>query len=285
VLPKSIGEQQTTYTYIPLDPLPVAVTDGDSCAIAGSSYKQLIDSFPDQAVRIAVAQLDQSGSLAFGPAKVGASGHSYQVVLDYISVDATRAPVYVERFTNGEPKVVSVFDATVPVPTRYRLVRDPSSDAYAARQSDDVKEPPGERVIFPVYVGIGLRLTASLTVLKATANLSSLAGIAADAAAGKVTGSLVVQTLGISGRSVSAALPLPSELNETTIGNAILAIGSIKALLYDASTEISPRVVGVYNPIGGGQQVVNGLISVLTSERILWHRPCRVGKPSAVPAG
>ena len=113
VLPKSIGELQTTYTYIPLDPLPVAMTDGDSCAIECSSYKQLIDSFPDQAVRIAVAQLDTSGSLAFGPAKVGASGHSYQVVLDYISVDATRAPVYVERFTNGESKLVSVFDATL----------------------------------------------------------------------------------------------------------------------------------------------------------------------------
>ena len=125
-----------------------------------------------------------------------------------------------------------------------------------------------------MYVGVGLRLIASVTVRKGSVNLSSLGVLAADAQAGKVTGTLVVQTLGITGKSVSTSLPLPSDLNQTTIQNAIVSLGSIKAILYDKNTDVDPRVVGIYDPVGGGQQVVNGIISVLASNPINWNRPC-----------
>src|SRR5262249_49802758 len=101
-----------------------------------------------------------------------------------------------------------------------------------------------------------------------------LGAISAAAEAGKISGSLVVQTLGITGKPVSTALPLPSEINPTTIQNAILALGSIKAVLYDPKTEISPRVVGIYNPIGGGPEFVNDLVSNLARAPTPWPRPC-----------
>ncbi|MFP3366491.1 hypothetical protein R0J93_22885, partial [Pseudoalteromonas sp. SIMBA_148] len=87
--------------------------------------------------------------------------------------------------------------------------------------------------------------------------------LAAEASAGKVTGSMVVQTLGMTGELVSTNLPLPNELDRSTAQNAILAIGSIKALLHDPDMKIYPRIIGLYNPYGGGTQFVNGVLSAL----------------------
>jgi hypothetical protein len=283
-LPSTLAETHTSYSYIPLDPLPVVPYPANDCYYLGDptrkdakltgTYKALLDSLPDQAVRIATGQYDASGTLVYGPVKIGVSGQSYQVVLDYISVDTTNVSVYIERVLVDNPdKDVSVFDDSIKEKTRYQVFRDPESEAFAFLPKSTGK-PKGDRVVVPVYVGVGLRLTASVTVTKATANLSSLGAIAAEAESGRLTGSLVVQTLGVTGKSVSTTLPLPSELNRTTIQNAILALGSIKAMLYDANTEIHPRVVGIYNPVGGGQQVVNGIISVLASNPVRWFRPC-----------
>ena len=296
-LPKSFAETHTSYSYIPLDPLPVVIVPGLDCYADGNPNKKLtgtpitplLDGLPDQSVRIATGQYDASGTLVYGPAKIGYSGHSYQVVLDYVNVDTTNVSVYIERTltdASGKKKQVSVFDDTIKEPTQYQVYRDPESTAFAYLEESLIPTGEGgtaggpkrilngDRVVIPVYVGVGLRLTASVTVTKATANLASLGAISADAAAGKLTGSLVVQTLGLTGKTVATSLPLPSELNQTTIQNAILSLGSIKAVLYDPNTQVAPRVVGIYNPIGGGQQLVNGIISVLASNPLRWFRPC-----------
>lgn len=292
--PTTLAERSTSYSYIPLDPLAVTTAPGKSCVNEDSKYKELLDSLPDQSVRLAVGKFDASGALVYGPVQATVSTGIYQVVLDYISVDTSNVTVYVERFTL--PKIdakgqtiparpLSVFDDTYHEPTTYTIhgsmttrIGDRLSSTKPSGSnpgSADEVRPPGEEVVVPVYVGIGLRLTASVLVLKAGAKLSSLGAIAAEAEAGRLTGSLVVQTLGVSGKSVSTALPLPSELTQTTVQNAILSLGSIKATLYVSdTTQIVPRVVGIYNPIGGGQQVVNGIISVLARSPIEWYRPC-----------
>jgi hypothetical protein len=293
-IPSTLAERSTSYSYIPLDPLAVITIPGTSCTNQDSKYKELLDSLPDQSVRLAVGKFDASGALVYGPVQATVSTGVYQVVLDYISVDTSNVAVYVERFTL--PKIdskgrtiparpLSVFDDTYQELTTYTIrgsmiskIADhlPSAKPSGSNPSSAGEiVVPGEEVVVPVYVGIGLRLTASVLVLKAGAKLSSLGAIAAEAEAGRLTGSLVVQTLGVSGKSVSTALPLPSELTQTTVQNAILSLGSIKATLYVSdTTQIAPRVVGIYNPIGGGQQVVNGIISVLARSPIEWRRPC-----------
>ncbi|HET9283373.1 MAG TPA: hypothetical protein VFR24_15570 [Candidatus Angelobacter sp.] len=153
---------------------------------------------PDQAVRVAIGQYDASGTLVYGPVKIGVSGQSYQIVLDYVSVDAANVSVYIERLLvdptgNVPPKEVSVFDDAITTRTEYRVFRVPESGAFAFASATNEK-PKGERVVIPVYVGVGLRLTAAVTVTKGTANLSSLGAIAADAESGRITGSLIVQT-------------------------------------------------------------------------------------------
>lgn len=295
--PASLAERETSYTYIPLDPLPVNTEPGRSCIDnpSGNIYKDLLDALPDQAVRIAVGQYDASGSISFGPVKVGVSDGVYQVVLDYISVDTASVPVLITRTAaapisapeDSKPRALSVFDTQFQGPTRYEFFADPMSSAY--EQPDGNRTEPrrapdnAERVYVPVYVGVGLRLTASIKVLQGGVKLSSLGSIAAEAEANRLSGSLVIQTLGITGKTVSTSIPLPSDLNQTTVQNAILALGSIKAILRDRETEITPRVVGIYNPIGGGQQVVNGIISILASHRIRWYRPCKNPTSASIP--
>lgn len=348
-LPKSLAEQSTSFGYVPLDPLPVSTWAARSCPFTSSfndavvatpliatnaptpathvpPFKPMLVSLPDQAVRMAIGQFNNSGSLSYGPIKLSEENQVYQVVLDYIDVDTAQMQVYILRTiadpsTPGKDKIVSIYDTSITGPSKYRVAWDPSGDAYvesAIRKSSasaNTASPPaseayqlpfqvqdeehiqkeGELVSIPVYVGIGLRLIATVNVVKGGVNLSSLSSLAADVQAGSVNGTLQVQTLGITGKAVATNLPLPSELNQTTIQNAILSIGAIKAILYDNAVSLSdptnasgthsgitqnidisvtPRIVGIYNTAGGGEQVVNGVISVLASHQIIWHRPC-----------
>ena len=288
-LPRTLGERNSGYSYIPIDPLPIFIERGRSCGEAGK-FSDLLESLPDQAVRLAIGEFDASGSLTFGPVAIGVEGRSYQVILDYISVDASQLPVFihvdkVRRAENDDSLSVYQEQDLYAADTKshrnridYRYSVKPAPrfnpENGTARAYFDTLKNSDDLVVFPVYFGVGLRLTATVTVIKGKVTLSSLGALAAEANAGKLTGTLVVQTLGITGPNVSAALPLPSAINETTIQNAILALGSIKALLHDQGTTIRPRVVGIYNPIGGGQEVVNGVISVLAEQPITWFRPC-----------
>ena len=150
------------------------------------------------------------------------------------------------------------------------------------RLNDELFDNPANQpfiVTLPLYVGVGLRLTANVSVISGSVNLSSLSALAAAAEADALSGSLIVQTLGVSGKQVAATLPLPSEIDQSTVQNAILALGSIKAILYDApNTRTKARVIGFYNPIsGGGPELVNGIVSALSLSPIRWYRGCKAG--------
>jgi hypothetical protein len=64
-------------------------------------------------------------------------------------------------------------------------------------------------------------------------DLGNLFALGVAASTGNISGTLVLQTLGISGESISATIPFPSEINNNSIQNAILALGAIKAKIYD----------------------------------------------------
>ena len=84
----------------------------------------------------------------------------------------------------------------------------------------------------------------------------------------------MVQTLGVNGKAIAAALPIQSELNRTTAMNAVVAIGSIKANLYAEETVKKARVVGIYLPVTGGAQLANAVLSALAESPIEWQREC-----------
>jgi hypothetical protein len=249
-IPTSQGEDSSGYSYVPLDPLPVTAGIDKECK---GQYPPVLSRLPDTAVRIAVRQLSGKGKIGFGPAQLGAEGNSYQIILDYINADVVNIPF---KYRGGDL-------AKGIAPTQLTRIEQPTRGA-------------SDELVIPVYVGIGLRLTANVTVRKGTVNLGSLGALAAAAEAEQVTGSLIVQTLGITGKQVTSSLPLPSELNPTTIQNAIQALGAVKAIVYDqANTVVTPRVTGIYNPLPtNDQRTVNQIVSQLALEPIPWWYWC-----------
>ncbi len=129
---------------------------------------------------------------------------------------------------------------------------------------------PYEEYTIPLYVGIGMRVEADIGEVRANVDITGLGAIGASAEADKLEGSLSVQTLGVSGEAISAALPIQSELNRTTAQNAIVAIGSAKALLYNEETQITPRVVGMYLPFPADRRLVNAVLTSVAERPPVW---------------
>lgn len=269
----SLGEIESGYTYIPVDPFPVDVKLGASCKGPDRADATLLDSLPDNAVRMLVERFDKSGAISYGVSKAGIKDQFYRVTVDYINADTINVPVQITKSMKfadtGKYRNVDLFGSNtegfVPGTERFDVSRVASR--AAAKNPDNVFN-------IPVYVGVGLRVSSFVYVTGATANISGIGIIGAEAEADHLRGSLVVQTLGVNGKSVAAALPIQSELNRTTAQNAIVAVGSIKALLYSPETITSPRVVGLYLPFPGGKALVNALISELSKKPVDWVRAC-----------
>ncbi|MEN6426160.1 MAG: hypothetical protein ABFE13_12400 [Phycisphaerales bacterium] len=235
-IPGTLGDPRNagSYGYHPLDPLPIKL---------GTSDLKPLEMLPDETIRIAVGSISGDGGISFGPATVGVQGKNYVVVLDYIKFSTDSFPV-----TLSQPDTRGARTATL-----------------AATLSE-------ANAIVPVYIGVGLRLTASIVVQKGSVDLSSLFALGVAAKAERISGTVVIQTLGVSGPEISGLIPMPGEISEATMQNAILALASIRAKMYDAKTTISPRVVGVYNTLGGGEATINGFISSILEHPITFPK-------------
>ena len=246
-MPKAttIGDPTNAYSYgyQPIDPLPVSYgIDSGQGKIMMSSYgakipnKRIMESFPDETMRLAIGELDGKGNISFASSKYGYAHSSYIVILDYIKFDTKTLPVVV--------------------------LKDSLNRVLDFKRS----ATPGESdAIIPVYIGVGLRFTANITVNEGSVDLGNLFALGLAAESKKVTGTLIIQTLGISGKDISSLIPMPSQINTTTIQNAIMSLASIKAKIYEDDAELTPRVVGFYNNLGGGQNIVQKFISNVLS--------------------
>jgi hypothetical protein len=254
-LPKTLGDpEEANYVgYQPLDPLPIFVTDGDSANFNKGipvSNTRILNALPDETMRLAIGQIDASGNINFGLVKLGYEGNNYIVILDYI------------KYATDQIQLVTVKDDKTGKITDFSAIpRGPQTlpmklDANASL------------TVVPYYEGVGLRMTATIKVNKGSVDLSNLFAIGAAAEAKQITGSLIIQTLGISGENISPLIPMPSQINTTTIQNAVLSLGAIKAKLYENNAQITPRIVGFYNNVGGGKEFVNKFISNFLSSNL-----------------
>lgn len=288
-LPRTPGEIASNYGYVPLDPLAIYVDkakDGSRC-----ESLPLLEVLPDIAVRFAVAEVDASGGLNFGPSKTTVQGETYRAVLDYVNVDAIPIDFVVRKQIVDQVMNTRWIKVSAPVPPDYKVA---GYEAHYVGRSGDVPQPVPtvkvgeaesyERVTIPVYVGIGLRLSADIRANKGDITLSGLGAIGAQAEAKNLSGTLTVQTLGVTGKSIAVALPLPSKLDQTTIESGILAIGGSRAILYTAASAAQtsdkvtaqPRIVGLYSPIGSDPRLINAVYSELSRAKPYWEHPCKV---------
>ena len=89
--PVTEGQKESGYVYIPIDPLATSASLSDVCP-AGYKVAPYIGLLPDEAVRIGITNISGSASLG---SVVGVSGNTYQVTMDYISVDTKPIPTFV----------------------------------------------------------------------------------------------------------------------------------------------------------------------------------------------
>lgn len=94
-------------------------------------------------------------------------------------------------------------------------------------------------------VGVGLRLVTLITTSEAGINIGDLSSIGLASKAGKLKGTLMIEVVGIKSKEVTTLLPLPSEINQTTIQNAIQALATIKSKIYDTDTKLYPQVMAI----------------------------------------
>lgn len=236
-LPTTDGDplNAVSYGYQPLDPLPVDVHLNGKKIDPLTKQKEVLNTLSDETIRLVMGEVEGGGHISYGAAKIGYKGHSYEIIIDYMKFQT-----YPKLFK------YSVKDNKTSI---YNLVEDLPSGTTV------------DENILPLYVGVGLRLKASITVNEGSVDLGNLFAIGMAAQAKKVTGTLVVQTLGISGDKITGLIPMPTEISPTSIQNAIMALATIKSKIYDTDTKITPRTIGFYNVLGGGKEIVNGLIS------------------------
>jgi hypothetical protein len=261
-LPKTPGEQafvnDNGFGYIPLDPLPVTMRDGFEQEISANRLKWL----PDETVRLAIGEFNASGELTFGPAKLGTKGGRYVVVLDYIKFDTRPLCYEVAKQTVAEVENEPALSGQ----SRHALAQAMSQrSALLEWSADDSKNP--EKFVVPAYVGVGLRLTATVDVLENDVDLGNLFALGVKAESNLVRGTLVVQSMGLSGEEITPLLPMPNKIDQTTIANAITALSNVRIKLYSDKTQVNPRIVGIYNTVPGGQAKVNQMISLMLDER------------------
>ncbi len=213
--------------YYPIDPVPIQMAV--SAAFSNQIDNALIlAALPDETMRLAIGSYNASGGVSYGPASASYSKGEYVVILDYTK--CTTVPVYALADENN----------------RVTILEDEESAA-----------------VVPVYAGVGLRLKANITVEKGSVNLGSLMALGAAVEADRASGSLVVQTLGISGEAISNLLPMPSEINVSTIQNCIIALGSIKAKMHEPDTQITPRLIGFNTSMGTNETLTASFVNQL----------------------
>lgn len=272
--------------YQPIDPIPVAILPEIDETNRENRNFNILNSLPNEAVRLVIGKEDSTGNITFGPFTATAKIGSYVVILDYIKYKSSFLPIILNEgyaFTirdklavdakNGLISQDSIEDKYSNLLTEYldstpywirsyylEFPDKPSNGFFIAREYNNYNTP--------IYIGIGVRMIASVTISDVTVDLGSLYGLAAAAQNGKLQGTLIVQTLGLSGENISPQIPLPSEINITTIQNAIQSLATIKSKIYDQKVAITPQIVAIDDNIGRSgskEQIISGLNNMADS--------------------
>lgn len=168
--------------------------------------EEILKILPNEEMNLIVGEVSDNGSIIYTPFSVTKKGHTYVVSMDY---------------------------------TKYTSVRMNEGHDVLSRELLDY-------YLIIYKVGIGIRVSASFIAAEDSIRIGSLYGIALAVQQNKISGTLKVQTIGISGKDISSLIPMPSEINVTTIQDAIQAIGGIKAKIYDTTNvTIQPQAFSI----------------------------------------
>ena len=108
-------------------------------------------------------------------------------------------------------------------------------------RSEPVSDSEGKTAIYS-RVGAGMRL--QIQIVTSEANLGgSLMAVAASARAGKTTGTISTDIIGIDANDVTVSMPFTSDLSEGSIQKIIEALAVVKSKLNDPNTNLVPQFI------------------------------------------
>ena len=213
------------------------------------SYRPLLNALPDSAARTSYERLDATGKVHWVGDEAGGTYGKLRVTTDYALTDTIALDVWMKGT-----------DSKLPVAT-------------AVEPDDGAGEY--QKIALTVFVGVGVRVTAEVQSLSGQVK-AGLGPLGIETTAERVSGTLTVQALGVSGRPVTAATPIPSDFSRASVEAALVAVGTIKSLMHsNEGIHRSLRVIGFLLPPGLGDQHARVLSHVLTTKRAVWHRSCR----------
>ncbi|WP_433764869.1 hypothetical protein [Flavobacterium ginsenosidimutans] len=225
------------FGYVPIDPMPIETYDYRG--FFNVTNNKYLDEMTDETILVATGTYDSNGTVTFGPIASTITGQKYIAILDWIKY--TTLPQSIIRNKSGK------------------------IESYEKNSLDKTKTVGNS---IPVYAGIGLRIQANFIATSSNLDVNGIFGLAGNYNSSNFKGSLIIQSMGISGKSVN--LPLPSDINPTSIQNALMSISSIRALVYTSENKdlkITPRIVGFYNTVGD-KAIRDEMISFLSSKPI-----------------
>jgi hypothetical protein len=186
-------------------PVPVDAI-AQTTDIAAQSKEEELKGLPNTAVRVAIASI-VNGQPVGTASNFFIKGRAYQITIDYLNFR-------LEPLAN--------------------VTKEPDANRDHARLASQSG--------FAV-VGVGLRITLNVLARSDFPFIPQLHALGLAADRGDLDGTWTVQTLGITGKSVAAALPLPDKLSLSSMTRVDASVQSVKGLLSAPDTKIAPRIV------------------------------------------
>jgi|GEM_PF-2808403 len=208
--------------YTPITPIPIVIEPQ-----AGVNNEKLLSALKNEASRFSIGEVGSRGEVTWKPLSIAVEGNQYKAVLDYIK--------YTTRHVGFDTLTDDIYDLT-PV-TRNRR----SALEYSHPEVSSVD------FIVPVNIGIGFRMTVEFNVSRGGFKISHLFDLESAAEGQNITGKFFIQTLGISGRSISPLIPLPGKIDGDTITNVLQSLEELKSHIYDGDeqVDIEPKIVSI----------------------------------------
>lgn len=231
--------------YQPIDPIRIDISK--QFKLENHNSNEIIKALDSSKIMFKTKILNSSGAVSLGPASLGSEGNTYKVTLDYL--------LY---------RTETIFSEFYPRRTiKYVLDKSMEEEFYKV---DIGKMENAGHVAVPVYFGVGIRVVATIKVLKGDVNLVSLQGLGVDAKNKNISGSISIERLGISGPAITDITTITTNITEESINSLLRDISTLKAKIYNDKTIIKPSIVGYYNsyPITN-EELESQKNSILTS--------------------
>jgi len=94
-------------------------------------------------------------------------------------------------------------------------------------------------------VGVGMRITAKMTTYDVGIDVSSLFGLGVAAKAGKISGQLSIDIIGMESSQITDLITLPVDISEASIQTALQSLSAIKSKMYDENTNLFPQILAI----------------------------------------